>query len=233
MMHSDTSSGCARSPRVRHRAAKLIASIAATPIVVTLALTSAGASAQASETAPAPLPCSATVTNQHPLDGSSVGIQISTSKSARITVALHFRGKTHRTTARANRNGKDTIWWPVGGARPGYKVMVDVTVIHYARHGSCSTWFTPRKIHHHRRGGGGGGAWCTATASVYYAPYDWNNVYVNSNQPYTDATATGDGYSWSYETNANGYAVIYLNGPPPGTAVTVTVGAATCYTSIP
>lgn len=72
------------------------------------------------------------------------------------------------------------------------------------------------------------GAWCSATASVYYAPDDENNVYVNSNQPYTDATASADGYSWSYETNGSGYAVVYLNGPPAGADITVTVGAATC-----
>jgi hypothetical protein len=75
------------------------------------------------------------------------------------------------------------------------------------------------------------GAWCTATASVYNAQYNWNNVYVNSNQPHTDATASADGYSWSYETNGSGYAEIYLNGPPPGAQITVTVGGATCTTS--
>lgn len=72
------------------------------------------------------------------------------------------------------------------------------------------------------------GAWCTATASVYYARYNENNIYVHSNQPYTDATASADGYSWSYETDGSGYALIYLNGPPAGADVTVTVGAATC-----
>jgi hypothetical protein len=66
---------------------------------------------------------------------------------------------------------------------------------------------------------------------VYNAEYDWNNVYVHSNQPYTDATASADGYSWSYETNGSGYAEIYLNGPPPGAEITVTVGGATCTTS--
>ncbi len=75
------------------------------------------------------------------------------------------------------------------------------------------------------------GAWCTATASVYDAAYDENNVYVHSNQPNTDATATADGYSHSYETNGSGYALIYLNGPPPGARITVKVGAATCTTS--
>jgi hypothetical protein len=77
-------------------------------------------------------------------------------------------------------------------------------------------------------GGGGSGAWCTATASVYYAPDDENNVYVHSNQRHTDATASADGYSWSYETNSSGYAVIYLNGPSAGAPVTVKVGSATC-----
>jgi hypothetical protein len=74
-------------------------------------------------------------------------------------------------------------------------------------------------------------AQCRATASVYYAPDDENNVYVYSNQPYTDATASADGHSWSYETNSSGYALIYLNGPPPGALITVTVGGATCTTS--
>jgi hypothetical protein len=75
------------------------------------------------------------------------------------------------------------------------------------------------------------GAWCTATATVYNAEYDENNVYVNSNQPDTDATASADGYSHSYWTNSSGYALIYLNGPPPGVTITVTVGGATCTTS--
>jgi hypothetical protein len=74
-------------------------------------------------------------------------------------------------------------------------------------------------------------AWCKATASVYNVQKDWNNVYVNSNQPYRSATASADGYSWSYETNGSGYALIYLNGPPPGAEITVTVGGATCTTS--
>ncbi len=51
---------------------------------------------------------------------------------------------------------------------------------------------------------------------------------MQSNQPYTDATASADGYSWSYETNGSGYAVIYLNVPLAGADLTITVGAATC-----
>ena len=75
------------------------------------------------------------------------------------------------------------------------------------------------------------GAWCTATASVYNAARDENNVYVHSNQPHQDANATADGYSHSYETDGSGYALVYLNGPPPGARITVTVADATCSTS--
>ena len=54
---------------------------------------------------------------------------------------------------------------------------------------------------------------------------------MHSNQPYQDATATAAGYSHTYRTDGSGYALIYLNGPPPGARITVTVGGATCTTS--
>jgi cardiolipin synthase A/B len=75
------------------------------------------------------------------------------------------------------------------------------------------------------------GAKCTATASVYDASRDENNVYVHSNRPDQEATATAGSYSHSYETDGSGYALIYLNGPAPGAKITVTVGGATCTTS--
>jgi hypothetical protein len=174
------------------------------------------------------LACSASVTSRYPHDYTSVGIRITTTASARIRVAAHFRGGVRRKTAVASATGKQTIWYRLGGATPGYRVRVDVQVARGSRSGSCSTWFTPRK---RRTTGHRPGAWCTATASVYNAQYDENNVYVHSNQVYKDATASADGYSWSYETNGSGYALIYLNGPPPGVRITVTVGAAACYTS--
>ena len=53
---------------------------------------------------------------------------------------------------------------------------------------------------------------------------------MHSNQPDQDATATADGYQHTYQTNGSGSALIYLNGPPPGAEITVTVGGATCTT---
>ena len=75
------------------------------------------------------------------------------------------------------------------------------------------------------------GAWCTATASVYNADGNENDVYVHSNQPGQSATATAGKYSHTYRTNGSGDALIYLNGPPAGTRITVTAGGATCTTS--
>jgi cardiolipin synthase A/B len=75
------------------------------------------------------------------------------------------------------------------------------------------------------------GGRCTASAKVYDAAKRENDVYVHSNRPDQDATATADGHSHSDRTNGSGYVVIYLNGPPPGARITVTVGGATCTTS--
>jgi hypothetical protein len=63
-------------------------------------------------------------------------------------------------------------------------------------------------------------AWCTASASVYDAYYDENNVYVNSNQPYTDATA-GRGQECPDAVHESGWhdsgrgrsAVLHRQGP--------------------
>jgi cardiolipin synthase A/B len=77
----------------------------------------------------------------------------------------------------------------------------------------------------------GSAAWCTASASVYSSYGNENDVYVHSNQPYQQATATADGYSGHWETDGSGYADVYLDGPPPGVRIVVTVGSATCTTS--
>jgi hypothetical protein len=171
--------------------------------------------------------CTASVSSRYPARGSRVGILIKTVPSAHIRVTAHFKSGRRIERSRANSTGRQTIWYRVGAATPGFRVAVDVLVYGGRESGSCATWFAPRRTHRHRRPG----AWCTATASVYNAQRNWNNVYVHSNQPYRDATASADGDSWSYETNGSGYAEIYLNGPPPGALITVTVGAATCHTS--
>jgi hypothetical protein len=150
--------------------------------------------------------------------------------------------------ARANADGEHTFWYRVRSAASGYRVALHVRVSKDGRRVSCTTRYGPARRTQVPEPAPApakptspaptpapapprSAAWCTATASIYDAYRNDNNVYVHSNQPYTDATASADGYSWSYETNGSGYAEIWLNGPPPGAEITVTVGGATCTTS--
>jgi hypothetical protein len=209
----------------RARAGVVVAMLA---IVV---LASQGWPALASSRPAAPargVSCTASVTTRYPAADATVGIQVRTVPAAHIRATAHFASGNVIRRSRARGNGRQTVWYRIGHATPGYRVTVDVLTYDNHRKASCSTWFSPRRPRrrHYRPA-----AWCTATASVYNAQYNWNNVYVHSNQPYRDATASADGYSWGYETNASGYAEIYLNGPPPGVTIKVTVGRATCYTS--
>jgi hypothetical protein len=185
------------------------------------------------------------VTRKHPADGTKVGISINTAPGARITAVAHFQAGNRKKAARADSTGSHTFWFQVGSATPGYRVQVTVRVSAHGRKRSCRASFIPRQPpppkpaptptaaapapapKHHS------GAWCTASVHSFmdYDQDEWlNDVYVHSNQPDTDATASGGGDSWSYYTNSSGYADIYLNGPPPGTLITVMVGGASCTT---
>jgi hypothetical protein len=198
--------------------------------------------------APAPLSCTAAVTRTHPAEGSKVGVSVSTAPNVRVTVVAHFPADNRKKTARAGSTGLHNFWFHIGSATAGYRVRVDVRVSARGRKRSCRAAFTPRQPppppaptpsptptaaaapppQHHS------GAWCSASVHSFmdYDHDEWlNDVYVHSNQPDEDATASGGGDSWSYYTNSSGYADIYLNGPPPGTLITVTVGGATCTTS--
>jgi hypothetical protein len=77
-------------------------------------------------------------------------------------------------------------------------------------------------------------AWCEASAA-YSQKYENWEIFVHSNQPHRSAEARdSNGDHWSYETNSEGYADIYLDvhGNPNGQQVTVEVGEATCSTTL-
>lgn len=75
------------------------------------------------------------------------------------------------------------------------------------------------------------GAWCTASASPANDGYPDDDVYVTSNQPGTEATASDGGHSWTKETDSSGSVTILLFDTPAGSTITVTVGAASCSTT--
>ena len=76
------------------------------------------------------------------------------------------------------------------------------------------------------------GATCTASAAPSNDGYPGDyEVYVNSNQPDTKATASDANDTWSETTNSSGYADIRLYNTSPGEPITVTVGGAICSTT--
>lgn len=79
------------------------------------------------------------------------------------------------------------------------------------------------------------GASCTASAS-FDDVYDDYDVYVHSGQPDATVTVTASGGARAtWHTGSDGYADVYLKtgGPAPGQQVTVSVGSATCSTTLP
>lgn len=76
----------------------------------------------------------------------------------------------------------------------------------------------------------------TCTASTSYSSHygDWD-VYVHSNQPDQSVqVVTSGGAKATYHTDSSGYADVYLHAPASagGQSVTVTVGTATCGTTL-
>ena len=115
----------------------LIAATAAGSIAGT-ALT--GAAAATHVTA---LPCTASMSNSHPRDYTTVKVNVHTAAFGRVTTVAHYRttNTTHHGTA--GHRGNVSISYYISGATPGYKVKVSVSVVKGSRHGSCSTSFTP------------------------------------------------------------------------------------------
>ncbi len=75
-------------------------------------------------------------------------------------------------------------------------------------------------------------AWCRASAALSNDGYSGDyQVYVHSNQPETNATASDAGDTWSEHTDSSGYADIRLYHTTTGMPITVTVGTATCSTT--
>jgi hypothetical protein len=72
------------------------------------------------------------------------------------------------------------------------------------------------------------GAWCTASAAPANNGYPDDYVYVTSNQPDVEATASDGGHSWSDETDSAGSVTILLWNTTAGSTITVTIGAASC-----
>ncbi len=91
----------------------------------------------------AALPCSASMSNSHPKQYTTIKVNVHTAAFAGVTTVAHYRttSTTHHGTA--GHRGNVSISYYISGATPGYKVKVSVSVKSGARRGSCSTSFTP------------------------------------------------------------------------------------------
>ncbi|HXP18902.1 MAG TPA: hypothetical protein VN840_04555 [Streptosporangiaceae bacterium] len=119
------------------QAAVIIAPVAA----ISFVLVGQGASASARSDA---LACQASVSNTHPSDFTTVYVHVRTVSHANVTAVAHFKTGNVPASREANGHGRATVSFHVGGAAPGYKVKVSVTVKSGAEKGSCSTSFTPK-----------------------------------------------------------------------------------------
>jgi hypothetical protein len=91
-----------------------------------------------------PLACAAQVTNKHPRDHHTVGVQVQTVPHARVVTVAHFKKDNVRKAHRAGPAGRHTAVYPLYSAAPGFRVEVSVYVFRHGRRGTCTTSFTPR-----------------------------------------------------------------------------------------
>ena len=106
-------------------------------------LAAAPASGAVAATHAPALPCSASMSNSHPKQYTTVKVNVHTAAFAGVTTVAHYRTTNTKHHGTAGRRGNVSISYYISGATPGYKVKVSVSVVKGSRHGSCSMSFTP------------------------------------------------------------------------------------------
>lgn len=118
--------------------------LAAIPAAAAITLGAAG-TALAGPAAPAALkPCTAAVSNSHPSDYTTTDVNVRTAAAAEVFTVAHYKTVNRAYFRVAGSGGRATVAYYVSGATPGYKVVVDVTVVSGHQANSCSTSFTPK-----------------------------------------------------------------------------------------
>jgi hypothetical protein len=89
--------------------------------------------------------CAASVSNSHPADYTNTDVKVRTAAGAEVFAVAHYKTVNRAYYRVANSAGRATVDYYVSGATPGYKVVVDVTVVRGHQANSCSTSFTPKR----------------------------------------------------------------------------------------
>ena len=87
----------------------------------------------------------AQVSNSRPKDGTTVRVNVTTEKGARVTTVAHFKTGDQVRTTTANSRGEATVAYNVGNAQPGYPVSVTVTATYGPSHATAHTSFVPQR----------------------------------------------------------------------------------------
>lgn len=124
----------------------MLAGCASSALPAPTATTQSQSPSPASAAARAPLRCAASVTSRHPAQYTTVGVRVRTAPHARITADADYRFKTITNRNRASSQGRHTVWYQIGAARRGFRVVVYVTTSRHGRKGYCQAWFRlPRR----------------------------------------------------------------------------------------
>jgi hypothetical protein len=105
----------------------------------------AAAPVLAGPVAPAALKsCAASVSTSRPADYTTTDVKVRTVAGAEVFTVAHYRTVNRAYYRIASSAGRATVGYYVSGATPGYKVVVDITVVTGHQANSCSTSFTPK-----------------------------------------------------------------------------------------
>jgi hypothetical protein len=81
----------------------------------------------------------------HPADYTTTDVRVRTAASAEVFTVAHYKTVNRAYFRVADSGGRATVAYYVSGATPGYKVVVDVTVVRGHQANNCSTSFTPKR----------------------------------------------------------------------------------------
>ena len=85
------------------------------------------------------------VSNSRPKDGTTVRVNITTEKGAKVTTVAHFKTGDQVRTTTANSRGEATVAYNVGNAQPGHPVSVTVTATYGSSRATAHTSFVPQR----------------------------------------------------------------------------------------
>jgi hypothetical protein len=131
---------------MKHYVRGTLIALVAPAAAAAMFMASPATAAVATTTAPAAaLRCHASVSNSRPKDYSTIYVNVGTVRYAGITTVAHYKTVNRKHTGKANAGGNAKIRYYISGAKPGYLVKVNVTVISGSSRGTCSTSFIPQQ----------------------------------------------------------------------------------------